>query len=63
MIQNNLIKSSFENKVKKVLFLGSSCIYPKYSKQPIKENYLLSGELESTNISYAVAKNFRFSYV
>ena len=56
MIQNNLIKSSFENKVKKVLFLGSSCIYPKYSKQPIKENYLLSGELESTNISYAVAK-------
>ena len=56
MIQNNLIKSSFEHKVKKVLFLGSSCIYPKYSKQPIKENYLLSGELESTNISYAVAK-------
>ncbi|WP_428079446.1 GDP-L-fucose synthase family protein [Candidatus Pelagibacter sp.] len=56
MIQNNLINSSFENKVKKVIFLGSSCIYPKYSKQPIKEDYLLSGELEKTNISYAVAK-------
>ena len=46
MIQNNLINSSFENKVKKVIFLGSSCIYPKHSKQPIKEDYLLSGELE-----------------
>ena len=56
MIQNNLINSSFENKVKKVIFLGSSCIYPKHSKQPIKEDYLLSGELEKTNISYAVAK-------
>ncbi len=56
MIQNNLINSSYENKVKKVIFLGSSCIYPKNSKQPIKEDYLLSGELESTNISYAVAK-------
>ena len=56
MIQNNLINSSFENKVKKVIFLGSSCIYPKHSKQPIKEDYLLSGELERTNISYAVAK-------
>ena len=56
MIQNNLINSSHENKVKKVIFLGSSCIYPKNSKQPIKEDYLLSGELESTNISYAVAK-------
>ena len=57
MIQNNLINSSFENKVKKVIFLGSSCIYPKHSKQPIKEDYLLSGELERTNISYAVAKS------
>lgn len=56
MIQNNLINSSYENKVKKVIFLGSSCIYPKNSKQPIKEDYLLSGELENTNISYAVAK-------
>ena len=56
MIQNNLINSSYENKVKKVIYLGSSCIYPKNSKQPIKENYLLSGELESTNISYAIAK-------
>ena len=56
MIQNNLINSSYENKVKKVIFLGSSCIYPKHSKQPIKEDYLLSGELESTNIAYAVAK-------
>lgn len=56
MIQNNLINSSYENKVKKVIFLGSSCIYPKNSKQPIREDYLLSGELENTNISYAVAK-------
>jgi GDP-L-fucose synthase len=56
MIQNNLIHSSYENKVKKVIFLGSSCIYPKYAKQPIKEDYLLNGELESTNIAYAIAK-------
>ena len=56
MIQSNLINSSYENKVKKVIFLGSSCIYPKHAKQPIKEDYLLSGELESTNTSYAVAK-------
>ncbi len=56
MIQNNIIHSCFENRVKKVVFLGSSCIYPKHSKQPIKEDYLLNGELESTNIAYAVAK-------
>ena len=56
MIQNNLINNSYENKVKKVIFLGSSCIYPKHSKQPIKEEYLLSGELENTNMPYSVAK-------
>ena len=56
MIQNNIIHSCYENRVKQVIFLGSSCIYPKYAKQPIKEDYLLNGELESTNIAYAVAK-------
>ena len=56
MIQNNIIHSCFENRVKKAVFLGSSCIYPKHAKQPIKEDYLLNGELESTNIAYAVAK-------
>ncbi len=55
-IQTNLIHGSFINKVKKIIFLGSSCIYPKKSKQPIKEKYLLSGELEKTNEPYAVAK-------
>ena len=55
-IQTNLIKSSFENDVKRLLFLGSSCIYPKFSKQPIKEEYLLNGELEETNQWYAIAK-------
>ena len=55
-IQNNLIHGSFLNKVKKLIFLGSSCIYPKNSKQPIKEKYLLSGKLEETNEPYAVAK-------
>ena len=55
-IQNNLIHASFKNKVKKLIFLGSSCIYPKKSKQPIKEKYLLSGKLEETNEPYAVAK-------
>ena len=55
-IQNNLIFSSFKNKVKKVIFLGSSCIYPKNSKQPIKEKYLLTGTLEKTNEPYAIAK-------
>jgi GDP-L-fucose synthase len=56
MIQTNLIHASYKTGVKKLIFLGSSCIYPKLSKQPIKENYLLSGELESTNDAYAIAK-------
>ncbi len=55
-IQNNLIHGSFKNNVKKIIFLGSSCIYPKNSRQPIKENYLLTGKLEETNEPYAVAK-------
>ena len=55
-IQNNLIKSSFENNVKRLLFLGSSCIYPKFAKQPIKEDYLLTSSLEKTNQWYAIAK-------
>ena len=56
MIQTNIIHESYINKVKKLLFLGSSCIYPKNSPQPIKENYLLNGYLESTNQPYAIAK-------
>jgi len=56
MIQTNLIHSSFLTGVKKLIFLGSSCIYPKYSKQPIKEEYLMTGVLEETNDAYAVAK-------
>lgn len=56
MIQNNIIYSSYKNNVKRLLFLGSSCIYPKLSSQPIKEEYLLSGKLESTNEPYAIAK-------
>ncbi len=55
-IQNNLIHSAFLNKVERLVFLGSSCIYPARSKQPIKEKYLLSGPLEKTNDAYAVAK-------
>ena len=55
-IQNNIIHASFQNKVKSLIFLGSSCIYPKFCSQPIKEKYLLSGELEKTNESYSVAK-------
>lgn len=55
-IQNNVIWSSFENKVHRLVFLGSSCIYPRECAQPIKEEYLLSGKLESTNQPYAVAK-------
>ena len=55
-MQNNIIHGSFKSKVKNLIFLGSSCIYPKYSKQPIKEDYLLSGELEKTNEPYAIAK-------
>jgi GDP-L-fucose synthase len=55
-IQNNVIHQSYKNDVKKLLFLGSSCIYPKNSEQPIKEEYLLSGYLEPTNDAYAIAK-------
>lgn len=55
-IQNNLIHSSYKAGVKKLIFLGSSCIYPKFAKQPLKENYLLSGMLEETNDAYAIAK-------
>jgi GDP-L-fucose synthase len=56
MIESNLIHSSYENGVKKVIFLGSSCIYPKLAPQPLKEEYLLSDYLESTNEPYAIAK-------
>ena len=55
-IQNNLIHSAFLNKIKNLIFLGSSCVYPKNSKQPIKEKYLLTGLLEHTNEPYAIAK-------
>ncbi len=56
MIQNNVIHSAHETRVKKLLFLGSSCIYPKLAPQPMKEEYLLTGELEQTNEPYAIAK-------
>ena len=56
MIQTNLIHSAYLIGVKKLIFLGSSCIYPKYCKQPILENFLLSGKLEDTNDAYAIAK-------
>ena len=55
-IQNNIIHGCYVNDIKNLIFLGSSCIYPKMCKQPIKENYLLSGELEKTNEPYAIAK-------
>ena len=55
-IQNNFIHSAYLAKVKKLMFLGSSCVYPKKTKIPIKEEYLLTGELESTNEMYAIAK-------
>ena len=55
-IQNNLIHGSFLAKVKNLIFLGSSCIYPKFCKQPMKESYFLSGKLEETNDAYAIAK-------
>lgn len=55
-IQTNVIDAAYKNKAKKLLFLGSSCIYPKFSPQPIKEEYLLTGELEPTNEWYAIAK-------
>ena len=56
MIEANIINASYLNKVDKLLFLGSSCIYPKLAPQPLKEEYLLSGYLESTNQPYAIAK-------
>jgi len=55
-IQNNIIHASFLTKVKKLMFLGSSCIYPKLAPQPLKESYVLSGYLEETNEPYAIAK-------
>lgn len=70
MIQNNVIHCAFLNKVKKLMLLGSSCIYPKSCPQPIKEEYLLTGEIEPTNEPYAIAKiagiklcdAYRFNY-
>ena len=56
LIQNNLIKTSLENNVRKFIFLGSSCIYPKMAPQPMKEEYLLTGPLETSNQWYAIAK-------
>ena len=56
MIQTNVIDAAFHNNVKKLLFLGSSCIYPKYAEQPISEDALLTGKLEPTNEPYAIAK-------
>ena len=69
-IQNNTFQAAFENKIDKLLFLGSSCIYPKACPQPIKEEYLLTAPLEETNEPYAIAKiaglklaeNFRRQY-
>ena len=55
-IQNNIIENAWKFKVKRLLFLGSSCIYPKLASQPLKEEYLLTGALEKTNESYAIAK-------
>ena len=56
MIQANIIQGCYKNKIKRLIFLGSSCIYPRNSKQPIKEKYLLKSELEKTNEPYAIAK-------
>ena len=55
-IQNNLIHGAYLNKIKNIIFLGSSCIYPKNCKQPMKESFLLLGKPEETNLSYAIAK-------
>ena len=55
-IQNNLIHGAYINGIKNLIFLGSSCVYPKFCKQPIKEKYLMRGELEKTNDAYALAK-------
>jgi GDP-L-fucose synthase len=56
MVQNNIIHAAFKYESKKLMFLGSSCIYPKFAPQPLKEEYLLTGELEQTNEPYAIAK-------
>ncbi|MES2762667.1 MAG: GDP-L-fucose synthase [Bacteroidota bacterium] len=56
MIQNNVIHNAYVNEIKKLMFLGSSCIYPKMAPQPLKEEYLLTGLLEETNEPYAIAK-------
>src|SRR5580700_10986586 len=56
MIQNNTIDAAYRSGVKKLMFLGSSCIYPKLAPQPLKEDYLLTGLLEETNEPYAIAK-------
>ncbi len=56
MIQTNVIHAAYQNGVKKLLFTGSTCIYPKYAEQPLKEEYLLTGKLEETNEAYAIAK-------
>jgi len=56
LIQNNIIYQCYKNKIRKLIFLGSSCIYPKNAPQPLKENYLLTSELEYTNEPYAIAK-------
>src|SRR5215467_4479223 len=56
LIQSNVINESWKNQVKKLMFLGSSCIYPKLAPQPLKEEYLLTGKLEPTNEPYAIAK-------
>lgn len=56
MIQNNVIHAAYQHGVKKLMFLGSSCIYPKLAPQPLKEDYLLTGPLEETNEPYALAK-------
>jgi len=56
MIQSNVIENAYRNNIKKLLFLGSSCIYPKLAPQPLKEDYLLTGLLEHTNEPYAIAK-------
>lgn len=55
-LKTNVLEAAHKNSVKKLLFLGSSCIYPKFAEQPIKEEYLLTGALEPTNDAYAIAK-------
>ena len=63
MIETNVINSAFLSGVKKLLFLGSSCIYPKYAKQPMKEEALLTGKLEPTNEPYAISKLQELNFV